>query len=104
MLVQTTEKYELFFQRYSHKLKTIKNNKYYIKNISAEHISIIINFNNTSKYFNFKNNNYIMSNPINKEELQDALFEYFINAINSLKLSEEFEFDKKKASAILIKY
>lgn len=45
-----------------------------------------------------------MSKPINKEELQDALFEYFINAISSLKLSEEFQFDKKKASAILIKY
>lgn len=45
-----------------------------------------------------------MPKPINKEELQDALFEYFINAISSLKVSEEFQFDKKKASEILIKY
>lgn len=40
----------------------------------------------------------------NKEELKEALFEYFINAISSLKLSEEFWFDAKKSSSILIKY
>lgn len=40
----------------------------------------------------------------NNEELKEALFEYFINAISSLKLSEEFWFDNKKVSTILIKY
>lgn len=45
-----------------------------------------------------------MKKVINKEELKEALFEYFINAINSLKLSEEFWFDAKKSSSILIKY
>ena len=45
-----------------------------------------------------------MKKIINKEELKEALFEYFINAISSLKLSEEFWFDNKKVSLILIKY
>ena len=45
-----------------------------------------------------------MKKAINKEELIEALFEYFINAISSLKLSEEFWFDNKKVSTILIKY
>ena len=45
-----------------------------------------------------------MKKVINKEELKETLFEYFINAISSLKLSEEFWFDSKKSSSILIKY
>lgn len=45
-----------------------------------------------------------MKKAINKEELKETLFEYFINAISSLKLSEEFWFDSKKSSSILIKY
>ena len=45
-----------------------------------------------------------MKKAINKEELKETLFEYFINAISSLKLSEEFWFDAKKSSSILIKY
>lgn len=45
-----------------------------------------------------------MKSTINKEELKEALFEYFINAISSQKLSEEFWFDTKKTSDILIKY
>ena len=45
-----------------------------------------------------------MKKVINKEELKEALFEYFINAISSLKLSEEFWLDTKKSSSILIKY
>lgn len=45
-----------------------------------------------------------MKKVINKEELKEALFEYFINAISSLKLSDEFWFDNKKVSTILIKY
>lgn len=45
-----------------------------------------------------------MKKVINKEELKEALFEYFINAISSLKLSEEFWLGSKKSSSILIKY
>ena len=45
-----------------------------------------------------------MKTTINKEELKETLFEYFINAISSSKLSEEFWFDNKKVSTILIKY
>ena len=45
-----------------------------------------------------------MKKVINKEELKETLFEYFINAISSLKLSEEFWLDTKKTSSILIKY
>ena len=45
-----------------------------------------------------------MKKAINKEELREALFEYFINAISSLKLSDDFWFDNKKVSTILIKY
>ena len=45
-----------------------------------------------------------MKKVINKEDLKEVLFEYFINAISSLKLSEEFWFDAKKSSSILIKY